>query len=123
MQKKQNILSSIHLFYSCTALKNYQQILKELVISIYNMVKVLFNKKCFNTKGTFKLYIKNIIYNHIGITSSIKDNYNNYFDEIIELFKRHPDFKNKISCRHQLHPLKCQFLNRNNRDDGRIFNG
>jgi len=59
------------------------------------MVKVLFNNKCFNTKGTFKLYIKNIIYNHIGITSSIKDNYNNYFDEMIELFKRHPNYINK----------------------------
>ena len=59
------------------------------------MVKILFNNKCFKTKGAFKLYIKEIIYNHIGITSSIKDNYNNYFDEMIELFKRHPKYINK----------------------------
>ena len=59
------------------------------------MVKILFNNKFFKTKGTFKLYIKEIIYNHIGITSSIKNNYNNYFDEMIELFKRHPNYINK----------------------------
>jgi len=50
----------------------------------------------FKTKKELKEYTKNIIYDKVGITSSIKNNYPQYWDFFIYLFSGHYDYNNKI---------------------------
>jgi hypothetical protein len=53
-----------------------------------------FNNKNYNTKREFSNYIKNLIKNEIGICNSLKST--KYWNEILELMKRHPEYNDKI---------------------------
>ena len=50
----------------------------------------------YKTQKSLKEYIKNII-NEIGICSSIKNNYSQYYNIFIELFNRHPNPEKMIN--------------------------
>ena len=51
--------------------------------------------KTFDAQGKFKKYVDQIIYDEIGICNDIKNLYPDNYKILIELFKRHPDFKSK----------------------------
>lgn len=55
---------------------------------------IYFNNKEYKTKKEFKSYIQNLIKNEIGLCDSLKST--KYWDEILELMKRHPDYNEKI---------------------------
>ncbi len=49
----------------------------------------------FKTQKSLKGYIQTLIHK-IGLCESIKDNHNEYYQDFIELFKRHPAYPEKI---------------------------
>jgi hypothetical protein len=59
------------------------------------MVKVNFLNKEFKSQMKFEEYIKDIIYNKVGICSDIKNKYPKEYEILLELLKRHPDHKEK----------------------------
>lgn len=59
------------------------------------MVKVNFLNKEFKTQTKFEEYIKDVIYNRVGLCSDIKNEYPEEYLILLELLKRHPDFKEK----------------------------
>lgn len=59
------------------------------------MVKVEFMDKIFNTKKSFEKYIRNIIYNEIGVCDDIKNIYPEKYEILLNLLKRHPNYSYK----------------------------
>ena len=55
---------------------------------------IYFNNTEFPTKSKFRDYIKNLIKNEIGICDSLKST--KYWNEILELMKRHHEYDDKI---------------------------
>ena len=53
---------------------------------------ITFLGKIYKTQGEFEVFVKKLIYNDIGICNDIKKIYPNYYNILIELLKRHPDF-------------------------------
>ena len=56
---------------------------------------VIFLGNTYKTQGEFEAYIKDIIYNDVGICDNIKINHPSHYIKLIEILKRHPDFDNK----------------------------
>jgi hypothetical protein len=56
---------------------------------------VEFMGKIFKTQGEFEKYVKNIIYDEVGICNDIKNLYPDNYNILIELLKRNPKFKSK----------------------------
>ena len=55
---------------------------------------VVLNDKKFISLKKFEEYVKNIIYDKIGLCSDIKLQ-SEYYDDLIEILKRHPEFEEK----------------------------
>ena len=55
----------------------------------------IFLEKTYKTQGEFERFVKNIIYNNIGICNDIKNIYPSDYNTLIEILKRHPDFVSK----------------------------
>ena len=53
---------------------------------------IIFSGKTYKTQGEFEVFVKNIIYNIVGICNDIKKMYPEYYITLIEILKRHPDF-------------------------------
>jgi len=56
---------------------------------------IIFLEKTYKTQGEFEAFVKNIIYNVIGICNDIKNIYPSHYNILIEILKRHPDFFSK----------------------------
>jgi hypothetical protein len=56
---------------------------------------VIFLGKTYKTQSEFELFVKNLIYNDIGICDDIKNTYPSHYNTLIEILKRHPDFTSK----------------------------
>jgi hypothetical protein len=56
---------------------------------------VIFLGTIYKTQSEFELFIKNLIYNDIGICNDIKNIYPSHYNTLIEILKRHPDFTSK----------------------------
>ena len=56
---------------------------------------VIFLGKTYKTQSEFELFVKNLIYNDIGICDNIKNTYPSHYNTLIEILKRHPDFTSK----------------------------
>jgi len=56
---------------------------------------VIFLGKTYKTQSEFELFVKNLIYNDIGICDDIKNTYPYHYNNLIEILKRHPDFTSK----------------------------
>jgi len=56
---------------------------------------IIFLEKTYKTQGEFEAFVKNFIYNEIGICDNIKDIYPSHYITLIEILKRHPDFNCK----------------------------
>lgn len=56
---------------------------------------IIFLEKTYKTQGEFEAFVKNIIYNEIGICNDIKNTYPCHYNTLIEILKRHPDFISK----------------------------
>lgn len=57
-----------------------------------NRRPIMFLGKIYKTQTEFEQYIKTLLYNDIGICNDIKNIHPNYYNILIELLKRHPDF-------------------------------
>jgi len=53
---------------------------------------IIFSGKTYKTQGEFEVFVKNIIYNVIGICNDTKNMYPEHYITLIEILKRHPDF-------------------------------
>jgi len=51
--------------------------------------------KIYKTQGEFEAFVKNVIYNDIGICSDIKNIYPSHYITLLEILKRHPNFISK----------------------------
>ena len=49
----------------------------------------------YKTQGEFKAYVKNLIYNDIGICNDIKNIYPSHYITLFEILKRHQEFDSK----------------------------
>lgn len=49
----------------------------------------------YKTQSDFETYVKNIIYNEIGICNDVKKDYPSRYTTLIEILKRHPEFISK----------------------------
>ena len=56
---------------------------------------IIFLEKLYKSQGEFELFVKNLIYNDIGICNDIKNTYPFHYITLIEILKRHPDFVSK----------------------------
>ena len=56
-------------------------------------IKVYHRDIIYKSKKDFKEYANELIYINIGICENIKDNI--YYDELLDLLKRHPNYKTK----------------------------
>lgn len=56
---------------------------------------IIFLNKIYKKQKDFELFVKNLIYNDIGICNDIKNNYPTRYITLLELLKRHPDFISK----------------------------
>ena len=56
---------------------------------------VIFLGKTYKTQSEFELFVKNLIYNDIGICDNIKNSYPSHYNTLIEILKRHPNFTSK----------------------------
>jgi 5-methylcytosine-specific restriction endonuclease McrA len=56
---------------------------------------IIFLEKTYKTQGEFETFVKNIIYNDIGICNDIKNKNPHHYNILIEILKRHPDFFSK----------------------------
>lgn len=56
-------------------------------------VKILHGNKIYNSKKEFERYARELIYKKIGICDSVKGT--DYYEELIELLKRHHEFEDK----------------------------
>jgi len=56
---------------------------------------VIFLGTIYKTQSEFELFVKNLIYNDIGICDDIKNTYPSHYNTLIEILKRHPDFTSK----------------------------
>lgn len=57
--------------------------------------QIKFLNKIYKTQGEFKKYVKNIIYDKVGICNDIKTFHPDNYNILIELLKRHPEFESK----------------------------
>jgi hypothetical protein len=48
----------------------------------------------YKSKKDFKEYADKLIYKNIGVCENIKDN--SYYQELLDLLKRHPEYKKKL---------------------------
>ena len=51
--------------------------------------------KIYKTQGEFETFVKNVIYNDIGICNDIKNIYPSHYITLLEILKRHPNFISK----------------------------
>ena len=56
---------------------------------------ITFLDKTYKTQSEFEAFVKNLIYNDIGICNDIKNIYPSHYITLIEILKRHPDFIKK----------------------------
>ena len=56
---------------------------------------VKFLNKIYKTQGEFGKYVKNFIYNEIGICYDIKNTYPDKYNTLIKILERHPKFNSK----------------------------
>lgn len=56
---------------------------------------IIFLDKTYKTQCEFEVFVKNLIYNDIGICNDIKNIYPSHYITLIEILKRHPDFISK----------------------------
>ena len=56
---------------------------------------IIFLDKTYKTQGEFEAFVKNLIYNGIGICDDIKNIYPSHYITLIEVLKRHPDYISK----------------------------
>jgi hypothetical protein len=56
---------------------------------------IIFLDKTYKTQGEFEAYVKNLIYNEIGMCNDIQNIYPSHYISLIEILKRHPDFVSK----------------------------
>lgn len=61
---------------------------------------ITFMDTTYPTQGAFEKYVKNLIYNEIGICYDIKNKSHSQYKILIELLERHPDYdeKSKNMC-------------------------
>lgn len=73
---------------------------------------IIFLDKIYRTQGEFETFVKNLIYNEIGVCNDIKNEYPFQYGLLIRILERHPDFilKTKNMCNIQIIEDK---LNRN----------
>ena len=57
--------------------------------------QIIFLDKTYNTQSDFEAFVKNLIYNDIGICNDIKNMYPLHYITLIEILKRHPEFISK----------------------------
>jgi len=57
---------------------------------------IIFLDKTYKTQGEFESFVKNLIYNNIGICDDIKNMHPSHYITLIEVLKRHPDYISKI---------------------------
>jgi len=57
--------------------------------------QIIFLGKRYKTQTEFEGFVKNHIYNSIGICNDIKNTYPPHYDTLIEILKRHPQFISK----------------------------
>ena len=58
-------------------------------------IKTNFMGNTFETQNKFKIYIQDFIYKEIGYCNNIKDKLPEKYNKLIELLKRHPEWKSK----------------------------
>lgn len=56
---------------------------------------IIFLDKTYKTQSEFESFVRNLIYNDIGICNDIKNIYPTHYITLIEILKRHPDFTSK----------------------------
>ena len=56
---------------------------------------VIFLDKTYKTQGEFEAFVKNLIYNEIGICDDIENIHPSHYNTLIEILKRHPDYVKK----------------------------
>ena len=56
---------------------------------------VIFLDKTYKTQGEFEAFVKNLIYNEIGICDDIEVIHPSHYIMLIEILKRHPDYIKK----------------------------
>jgi hypothetical protein len=62
---------------------------------------VTFLNKTYKTQGEFEAFVKNLIYDVIGICDDIENKHPSHYITLIEILKRHPDYikKTQNMCR------------------------
>lgn len=56
---------------------------------------VIFLDKTYKTQGEFEAFVKNLIYNEIGVCDDIENIHPSHYNTLIEILKRHPDYVKK----------------------------
>jgi 5-methylcytosine-specific restriction endonuclease McrA len=71
---------------------------------------IIFQDKQYKSKAEFTQYIRNLIYNVIGISDNVKESHPSHYNILIELLKRHPRFESKTQdmCNLRIFPNKLQ---------------
>ena len=64
--------------------------------------------KTFKSQKEFKIYVKQIIYDEIGICNDIKNTYPDLYNILINILERHPEFESKTQnmCNLKIHKTK-----------------
>jgi hypothetical protein len=58
-------------------------------------VPIVVLEKIYKTQAEFEAFVKNLIYNDIGICDDIKNTHPFHYNTLIEILKRHPNYYNK----------------------------
>ena len=56
---------------------------------------IIFLEKSFKTQREFEAFVKNIIYEVIGICNDIKNIHPSHYNTLVKILERHPDFTSK----------------------------
>ncbi len=60
-------------------------------------VKILCSGRNFPTKTSFEAYVKDLIYNKIGVCTDVEKKHPEHFQFLMDFLSRHPDFTSKIT--------------------------